>query len=161
MTAHQKPWIDQYGRVLPDEELRKISQTWKPQVWEDYLKTYESDQKEILAENLDLIAAPQYEEYIDVYKSLLAQDEYPQLKKVVNAALCALTKRERQTIRALYWEGLTQSQIASQLGVNRKTIVSYRDRALQKLADFLLHGAIERGVSFLREADDGQASLHM
>lgn len=148
----QKPWLDKAGQFKQDAEIRKICQSWSPAVWEEYLKNFESCQKEWLSGDDSLFQDSLATSHIEIYKALLQQEEYPFLKKVVQAALGSLSEKEQVVLEHLFWKGKSQRQTAVDLGVNRKTVTSYRDRALKKLAEFLLQGAISSGVQFLKDS---------
>ena len=51
----------------------------------------------------------------------------------LRAALAQLTKRQREVIRFYYFDGLTQEEIASQLGVSRPYITKTLNRAIEIL----------------------------
>jgi RNA polymerase sigma-70 factor (ECF subfamily) len=60
------------------------------------------------------------------------------LRSDVRAALRTLTHAEREVLGLAYWGGLTQSQIATTLGVPLGTVKSRTSAALGKLRDGLL-----------------------
>jgi RNA polymerase sigma factor (sigma-70 family) len=150
MELQSTPWLNSNGSVKSDAELKEICQGWAPKVWEEYLKNFESCQNEFLTPDVDIFRQDPSQSCIELYKSLLAQEEFPELKKVVHAALCSLSAQEQKVIRSLYWEGLSQREAAKTLNLAKTSLSIYRERALKKLADFLLSGAIKKGVHFLK-----------
>lgn len=148
--SHEKPWLDKNGEHIPTGELSKMAKCWDMKTWEAYLNSLENYQSELLFPK----APPDIsnDEYVLLYKNLLHQEAYPNVRKVINAALCTLTPREQAVIRGVYWEGLTIKQVAKNLGVSRTTASSYKSRASDKLASLLLSGAVSNGITFL--ADD-------
>lgn len=144
-----KPWLDKNGEIIPSRELSKIAKNWDIKTWEAYLNSLEGYQSDLLfSKDLPDISN---EEYVLLYKNLLHQEAYPNVKKVINAALCTLTPREQAVIRGVYWDGMSIQQIANSLGISRTTASSYKSRACEKLANLLLSGAVERGISFLSD----------
>ena len=59
----------------------------------------------------------------------------------VQAALATLSKAEREVLDLAYWGGLTQSEIATKLGVPSGTVKSRTFSALRRLREALSHGA--------------------
>lgn len=53
-------------------------------------------------------------------------------------ALAGLTERQRQVIRAFYFEGLTIDEIANRLNVSYRTVVNTKANALKKMRNILL-----------------------
>ncbi len=150
MELKSTPWLTSNGSVKSDAELKEICQSWPPKVWEEYLKNFESCQNEFLTPDIDQIRQDPSQNCVEIYKSLLAQEEFPELKRVINAALCSLSTQEQKVIRSLYWDGLSQREAAKTLDLAKTSLSIYRERALKKLGDFLLSGAIKKGVHFLQ-----------
>lgn len=144
-----KPWLDKDGRKISSQELSEIAKSWDIKTWESYLNSLEGYQSDVLlSKGMPDISN---DEYVLLYKNLLHQEAYPNVKKVINAALCTLTPREQAVIRGVYWNGLSIQEIAKTLGISRTTASSYKSRACEKLANLLLSGAVERGIAFLSD----------
>jgi RNA polymerase sigma-70 factor (sigma-E family) len=56
-------------------------------------------------------------------------------RDAVQRAMAALTRRERAFVVLRYWYGLSEAQIAAELGVARGTVKSTLSRAISKLRD--------------------------
>ena len=64
-------------------------------------------------------------------------DEAVALRSDVQVALHALSSAEREVLDLAYWRGLTQSQIATTLGIPQGTVKSRTFSALAKLRDVM------------------------
>ncbi len=51
----------------------------------------------------------------------------------VRRALSSLTARERQVLMMVFWDGMSERDIAARIGVALSTVCVYKDRALRKL----------------------------
>ncbi|GIV17974.1 MAG: hypothetical protein KatS3mg022_3409 [Armatimonadota bacterium] len=51
----------------------------------------------------------------------------------VRRALSSLTARERQVLMMVFWDGMSERDIAARTGVALSTVCVYKDRALRKL----------------------------
>lgn len=54
-------------------------------------------------------------------------------KKVIKKAINSLTPRQRKVIEEIYFKGMMLKEIPWRLGLDIKTVVSYRDKALKRL----------------------------
>jgi len=68
-------------------------------------------------------------------------DDDAALRTDVQVALRALSSAEREVLDLAYWRGLTQSQIATTLGIPQGTVKSRTFSALAKLRNALRHTA--------------------
>lgn len=148
-----KPWLNQKGELLPDSEIKEICRTWGPQVWSEYLKNYESDQTELFANDLPVDVEEHMGNIVEFYRTLLNQEQYPLLKKVIHIGLSSLSPREREVIIRKYWEGMNISEISRDIDLARKSVSIYHDRALSKLGSLLVSGAISQGILFLKTVE--------
>ncbi|MGC8785556.1 MAG: RNA polymerase sigma factor, partial [Armatimonadota bacterium] len=51
----------------------------------------------------------------------------------VHRAISSLTARERQVLMMVFWDGMSERDIAARIGVALSTVCVYKDRALRKL----------------------------
>ena len=137
MAKVEKSWTEKNGAVLSDSQLRERAKTWGPQTWERFLKeTVDVPQTEILAESdtLENIASDSREHYQD----MLSNDEFPNLNVFVGSLIRKLSIREHEVIHSVFWLGLTQGEIAKQLGVRKAVVRTYQNRALKKLGELFV-----------------------
>jgi RNA polymerase sigma factor (sigma-70 family) len=62
-------------------------------------------------------------------------------RRKVQAALATLSRAEREVLELAYWGGLTQSEIATALGIPSGTVKSRTFTALARLREALSRGA--------------------
>lgn len=71
----QKPWLNEDGSFKNDVELQKVSRSWLPSVWEEYLSLFDVERQESIVlppEEIDKFSSEQAiqlsceEEYIDI-----------------------------------------------------------------------------------------------
>ena len=60
----KKPWLFPDGTPKTEKEIKEFCKDWSPSVWEDYLKTLEVDQEEVLLNNLLLWRASEDNLYL-------------------------------------------------------------------------------------------------
>ena len=84
---------------------------------------------DIFDEDYDTRLTVQPEMEIHLEEEDVSMEESERLR----AALAQLTKRQREVIRFYYFDGLTQEEIASQLGVSRPYITKTLNRAIEIL----------------------------
>lgn len=145
----KKSWLNADGSMKSEQEIKISCVNWSPEMWEEYLKNFESSQKEMLLEQANDSESLSEEKFARLYLNLIQQEEYPKLRKVIKAALYSLPKNEQQVLHALYWEELSQREAAKKLSLSRTTLTNYRDRGLKRLADMMISGAIKKGIEFL------------
>ena len=107
--------------------LREESQTWSPAEWESYLATLEVPRRETLTK-----------EYDDLAESLVAVDpEEPRLTEEAMARLQAaidhLSPKQKAVIKAKFWEGLSEHEIAKRFGIARTTVQMHLARGTSRL----------------------------
>jgi RNA polymerase sigma factor (sigma-70 family) len=66
--------------------------------------------------------------------------ELPEARREVQAALATLSRVEREVLDLAYWGGLTQSEIATALGIPSGTVKSRTFSALARLREALSQG---------------------
>ena len=77
----------------------------------------------------------------DPVDDLLAAIDLPRERKLVRTALGALPDEQREVIQRMYFEGLSQSQIAERTGVPLGTVKSRTLLAMRRLRASLGEGA--------------------
>lgn len=137
------PWEDSKGNPLPEESLKFVSRYWKKEIWEQYLSTIEAKQMEYLSSRFgsllyknDLECA--HEKYLAIASGELSsaaseQISSQQLKDAINV----LTLRERQTIEAIFFNSLSQTEAAKLMRLSTTRIHLLLRQALRKLKEEL------------------------
>ena len=89
------------------------------------------------------------------------QAEAEWVSRRIHRAVEELSDRERTLIELAYWSGLSQSEIATRLGVPLGTIKTQTRGALARLAELLEHEELRSGPAVVtdgRTRDDGHGS---
>ncbi len=138
MLNPNKPWLDENGSVLSDDDLRKVKTNWRAKDWEAYLDaTIESPQQELLVSNQQGIEA-MADHANQTYYDLLDCEDHPHLKREVRSALKRLTVREREVLHGIFWAGKSQREVAKITGLTKSSVTTYLERALKKLGNHFI-----------------------
>ncbi len=149
VTPPIRPWLDANGELLSDADLKKISNKWTAEVWEQFLAdTVEgssSYQREDVIESYD-----ENEETNLAIEGLwdVSDNAATEGPRLACRRICRnyLTPRQQQVIRSSFWEGLSDPKIAKFMGVARTTVSVQKQRALKKIKNQL-----EREFPYLRD----------
>ena len=116
------------------KELRTLkakSKNWSPDKWEKYLQTLEHERSE------SLMSPKKYEKQKEknpfLWEDFLPKDKPDDLKQVLKRALNKLTFKQKKVIEMIFFEGLSEGQVAKKLGRSTSTVKSRKRQALQKL----------------------------
>ena len=134
---NKKPWRDEKGNLLSDEQLETLSKGWSEETWDDYLKdTVDVKQKELT------LGDPQTAENIPLQKSKIFDQlprinlrRNPELKKTMRAIVDDLPKKEREVTKMLYWHELSESEVARRMNCNKSSIQRLHKSILKHLGD--------------------------
>lgn len=151
LIAMTKPWLDDKGAPLCDEDLRLVSQEWTEKTWEEYLKTIEEPQSEIILGNYDRVLL-KHESQISLNKFSTAEDDEAVLyvdSLSVKKALLKLTYQQRQLAELVYFKGLTITSAAEKAGVTRENASRKLARAMERIRK-ILSQRVERGNAMER-----------
>lgn len=111
--------------------LRAKSKKWAPREWEDYLQTLEIKRSE------NLIHPKNYEKLRN--KNLFLQESLDKCKErssllsQLKRALNKLTFKQKTVIKMIFWEGLSEREIADKLCLSTSSVRDRKVQALQKL----------------------------
>lgn len=152
------PWEDSSGNQLPDELLMKVSKSWPPEIWEQYLETIEIPQRESHLYNYDKIllkkdAQNQASEY------LVPENQANPLyasRQNVKKAILTLTFRQRELIREVFYYGKTIREAALKLKISEQAAIRMHARALDRLKcelNYVIKAKKDR-LAFLRADPD-------
>ena len=138
----KKPWLDENGKMLKEDELKNQCNQWSPEVWEEYLSTIEVEQGEYLFDNPIDSENLSGEKQKEFYKNLFEQKELPQFKKVICDSMKVLSAKQQKVIFLIFWKNQTLSAVASQLNINKTSVMKLRDRALNQLGKSIVKAAV-------------------
>lgn len=106
-----------------------------------------------MQENLQregLLHVPDREE---ASKEIMADQEMEAMSRTLREMLPRLSERQRKCLELRFWDGLSISEAAKQLGTSRNAIVIHTSRGIKRLRDLLSGEAdASEGVSLRREA---------
>ena len=140
-----RPWTDSRGRKLRDSSLKIRSRSWSPATWEEYLSSLDSPETESLLPNFDrLLHQYGVQNAVDPSESYF-ESEVNNNSTEIRQAMRKLTRKERRVIRLLYWNGLTDGEIATKLKLAKTTVQATRRRALKKMEKELVSGGVVFG----------------
>lgn len=77
---------------------------------------------------------------------------YSKYKKYIPMALRILTYRERKVIEGIFWDGKTERNLGRDFNLNKKTISVFKNRAFEKIKDYLLNAESEQQKLNMRKA---------
>lgn len=138
MKDNNKPWLDDKGQPLPDEQIKVVCQNWNPQIWEDYLSTIEGKQTELLLDNPTLIESFSQDDYNKSISNLVDKKDFPNLKAFFSEVLKRLPSNQHLVLHHIFWENMSIQNIAQEMGASRQSVEATRDRAFKKLSRALL-----------------------
>lgn len=109
------------------DALLEESKTWSANEWESYLSTLEVQRRETLTRKYD-----------DLAERLVADpSEGPQFNETalerLQSAIAHLSPKQRAVVRAKFWEGLSEREIAKRYGMARTTVQMHLFRATAHL----------------------------
>lgn len=126
------------GTFKSEEEIKKSCKNWNPSVWEDYLKTLEVEQEEILLEDPSRIEDHSQEESDIHRQNVPSKNELPILKRYLFEAVKELTYKQRAVLSQIFLEGLTLKMVGQNMEISAYAVARVRDRALRSLGLVLI-----------------------
>ena len=105
------PWLKLDGTLKSKKEIKRSCKDRSPSVWEEYLKTLEVNQEEILLDDPVLIEEHSQEADDNYYNSVLSVKEFPVLKKHLLDSIKELTFKQRGVLRLLFWDELNLRKV--------------------------------------------------
>jgi RNA polymerase sigma factor (sigma-70 family) len=145
MKIQLKPWTDERGRLLSDDDLRFQSKGWNTEIWEAYLKTIEvkNSGMKYKPEIYDAFCS----ELMASIFSVVTNEKNSILKNKIEDAIADLPEKQRDVLHLIFWEGKSQRKIAKSWGVQQSSVFDLKERALSNLRISLenLQGAVTSG----------------
>ena len=136
----QRPWLDKNGQHKSDDEIKKICKSWTGTLWEEYLKSFEEAQREVLFKTPLDIERFSNEGHEQARRNFHSRSDFPLLKKKIAGVVEKLTLKEQEVIRLLYWERVSLRESAAILKTSKSSVSRLRDRALYRLEAILAQG---------------------
>lgn len=132
------PWLDQNGKPLSDQQLKKVSQEWNAKTWERYLKSLEGYRIESQITNESHFDERAEEIQIStLFQEHDEESEYNRLKKLLTDAINSLNENQKTIILGLFYFNTSQRQLAKELNISHVAVAKTRDRAIERLKVFL------------------------
>ena len=138
----RKPWEDNCGKTLPDDVLREVSKSWPPRIWEAYLKTIEVSLREMPLRKFEKVSAKH--ECQTALENYFTEDENSEARlfldpTAVKQALLKLTFQQRKLVELVFFQELTVTAAAKEIGISRVAASGTLARALGRVREILGH----------------------
>ena len=135
---HEKPWLKSDGTHKSDREIKRSCKDWSPSVWENYLRTVEIEQEEILLDDPLLTEEYSQEEH-DLYcRSVFDVKDLPNLKEALLQAFEGLTSKQKQVLNQIFFEKMNLREVGYCIGISSHGVARIRDRALRSVGLILV-----------------------
>jgi DNA-binding CsgD family transcriptional regulator len=136
VTIHpETPWLDVNGKTMPDEYLKMHSQGWSMETWVEYLKSLETPMRETLISDhaFNQKLDQQSENFFERAQCLCPTA----LANKVSQAIERLSGRQSQILQMVFWQNLSEREVANQLGISRPSVQVMKKRAIKRLESIL------------------------
>ena len=154
MCDARKPWMDESGNTYSNAKLKEIQKGWDLKTWEAFLQ---SDVDVPRQESL--LAVPDALENASTGYAEMAREEgeavehFPRMQRQIRAYITRLSAQEKRIVRYIFWDGMSQREIAAKCHMSRTAVVNCRDRALKKLGTYFVEDLSHRiSASEVKEA---------
>lgn len=143
------PWLNEDGSEKSEQELRELSKNWSPETWDAYLQTVEIEaQEEMFDEDTDFNELSE-EDCINFIYTILETPDYQHLETALHACLKSLPNTQYRVIHEMYWNRLSERQVAKQLSISKGTVQRAKERALEKIREMFLSGQLQKKIRYL------------
>ncbi len=128
-------WLDDKGNPLSLSLLKKQSATWSSEIWEAYLQTLESPTVEAVLPERKISCLSDKSQCELMFRKMhrvepeITIRDKSHLIKAVND----LSPVEKTIIKKLFWQKLSERQVAKTLNLSRASVRAHYKRALGKL----------------------------
>lgn len=112
-----------------DQEIRTESKSWTAEQWESYLATLEVG----LKESQPRISEVQRQAWTSNIFDLSAAAPSEELTQKISELVSTLTERQKFIIGKIFWDGLSERQVAKMMGISRQGVFDLKKRALRRL----------------------------
>jgi hypothetical protein len=138
MNAEQSPWFDADGNLKSDDAIKAISGTWDADIWERFLnETVTSGMRESQISNhaFDLVLEGKTETMFSTVEQKAVDPAV--ITRIHEIRKHKLSDQQRRVVDFIYWAGLSERDVAGEMGLSRSTVVTLKDRSLNKFKKFL------------------------
>ncbi len=152
-SLNSTPWINTDGTRKSDEEIEKLGKSWSPNIWNRYL---ESEVGSLQDESLVFYGDMDTEDILDkaeVLKFLQEKQYHEKLESALLVALNQLSKTEREIIKEVFWNKLTDNEAAKKLNKTHLSIRVLKSRAVKKLGRILASQELKTEMNQLEESN--------
>ncbi len=150
-NLEKKPWLDENGSMYPDSVIREIQKDWTPAIYDQFLKeTIDVPLRETILDDPNqfnrLAERNQYSTFYPEFDD--GRIEVPaKAKDYLEIAINELDETEKRVINGIFYEELTQVEIADELGITQCTVHSILERALNNLREIILESDGEKLIN--------------
>ncbi len=140
--SENKPWLDENGKLVSDETLKKISKSWDANIWELFLQQtvdMERSPSEVLLDGYEKLLE-EISEGIQWTSCSVPQHVVTQIK----LARRTLTPLQNKIIAGLFWDNLSERQMAGKLETAQQTVHESKIISLKKIKHFLEKDPVTR-----------------
>lgn len=154
---YYRPLLNYGLKIIPQEELVKDSiQELFYSIWEgranlseiEYIRSYlyislrrtifrQNEIKQNRNKRDHSYSEEFFQHIVDTEKLMMMEEFKKEQKRELKKALAKLNPREKEVIFLKFYSGLSNTEIAQVLDVNRQSVYNYIYRAIQALKDFL------------------------
>lgn len=150
-SLNNTPWLNADGTRKSDEEIELLGRSWSPNIWNRYL---ESEVGNLEDESLVFYGDMDTEEILeraDVLKFLQEKQFHENVENALLVALSKLSKTEREIIKEVFWNKLTDNEASKKLNKPHLTIRVLKSRAVKKLGKILASKSFKAELAQLEE----------
>lgn len=127
-TSSQAPWADEHGEPLAKEILIEKSRRWDRVTWEAYLKSLEGSLKESQPGHWVI------QNSVVTETKCVPDNNFSNISaEAIEQLLSLLTPRQREIIHAIYWQGLSERQVARNFGISQSTVQDIKQRGITRI----------------------------
>lgn len=129
---YNEPWQDDNGNLAQDSDLEVISKAWDIETWNRYLSTMDTSTLE------SILPSTTYLRLIEMQPDKISEIE-PEInqsrrKQKVREKVERLPMRQRKIVKLLFWEDLSEREVAKKLQISRSTVKTQKRRALEAIS---------------------------
>ena len=147
------PWQNEDGSFKSDREISQLGKRWSTKEWDTYLKNFETqitenpiDPNNIQYCTNDTIAS--------FFMTVTESDQHPALSQAARICINSLPSKQKQIVRMIFWENMTQTEAAKKLGISRSAVQTSLRRAKDSLKNMLVKRTFHKCVSEMNELID-------
>ncbi len=123
-----RPWLTASNIERSTSELKEISKSWDEQTWSDYLNWFELTQQD------KLVSETQYSiERESIVENIFEDETCPKSQNLCDQLLSVLPHHQQRILRAIFFEGKTERDIAFDFNKSAGCIAQNKNTAIATL----------------------------